>query len=340
MIINYRLFNAYSSFETIGGAEKILISLYNGLKDNFQDSLILSFKRNEINKKYKLNKVVYFSLNFFLSLSSKDIIISHHRKITSLLIILKYLFRKKFVLIHVAHNEFYNFKLFTLFPEHIIAVSEKVKMNLIEYFNLDSKKITVIYNGINEFNKNNINENDEFVVDSTKINVLYPARVCSVKRQIEIVKFILNNHSLNNVVIYFAGDGPDLKELRSLTKHSNQFKVLGYCNINFIIQKMDYVLLFSLKEGLPISLIEACMHSKPLICNDVGGNLEILNSSNNGFVVNNFSDFLFVLNKLPFRNSFRYKKMAFFSYKVYKDKFCYNEMIVNYLNYIYSIIID
>lgn len=52
----------------------------------------------------------------------------------------------------MAHNTFNDFRWFCWFPENIIAVSNGVKENLVNYFRLPENRITVIFNGIKDTN--------------------------------------------------------------------------------------------------------------------------------------------------------------------------------------------
>lgn len=76
------------------------------------------------------------------------------------------------------------------------------------------------------------------------------------------------------------------------------------------MQSADFVLLFSKNEGLPISLIEASMTGNPIICNDVGGNIEIAKNGRNTFVVNEWIELERCLNNLPNLKSMSYFDMG------------------------------
>ena len=134
-----------------GGAQKILCDIHNGI-NIFHEKHISSFDRyDNLDKKYNICASEYIQFNLFnLSKINNSIILSHHRKTTA---ILYFLIKANFIntkLIHVAHTEFNNLKYFTFFPDTVIAVSESVKRNIIEYFGLDKRRIIVIYNGIRD----------------------------------------------------------------------------------------------------------------------------------------------------------------------------------------------
>lgn len=328
-----KIFNAYIDFKTFGGAELVAINLTKGLiKKNIDTYLLSNTSKKRYNEKYEVKDLntSIFTFKLLISLNKEDVIISHHRKITTKLILLKKVFSLKFRLIHVAHNEFYNLKLLTLFPEEIVAVSEKVKQNLNTYFGISNERIKVIYNGICDSKLTYFEKND-----SAKTRILLPARVNKVKQQVEIVKN-LRNQLNSNIEIHFAGIGDDLNKLMNITKDNDQFKVLGFVSVADIIHNYDYVMLYSKVEGLPTVLIEACMNAKPLICNNVGGNFEILEINKNGFFANNYEDLKQNLNSLPSRNSNEYKMLCLNSRQKYLDCFTFKKMVDSYFKIINS----
>lgn len=327
-----KIYNCYTNLEKYGGAELIAINLTKGLSNFCNSSELLLFNKLIHHYSYNLNdlKINIFSFSFFLKLQSKDILISHHRKITTLLIILRLLFFKKFRLIHVAHNEFFTLKFASLFPKEIIAVSERVKQNLIHYFQIHPNRITVIYNGISD-NFNVISKSE-----SDTIKILYPARITNVKQQVEIVKHLKNKIN-PNIKIYFAGEGEDQEILIREIEKDSQFHFIGFIDIQKNIQEFDYIMLFSKVEGLPTVFIEACMNSKPIICNNVGGNIEILERGKNGFLANDFSELISVLNNLPNSITNEYKLMSENARIIYDTRFTIDKMISNYVKIITNV---
>jgi glycosyltransferase involved in cell wall biosynthesis len=331
-----RIITLYHNFKNEGGAQNIALTLASELSSE-KNPLVLSFTSSQkINKTYKQMSHRFEKLNFtsVLKLKNSDIILSHHRSVTTFIIILKFLFYRKFRIIHVAHNVFYNYKYFTIFPKEVVAVSKAVKNNLISYFGVRPENIFIIYNGVKEDNfekaytpKNNNNNN---------INILYPARITEVKGQLNFTRITLNKLN-SNINISFAGQGELIDELRELTQSSKQFKVLGHINeINELYTHYDYVCLFSSKEGLPISLIEACKYGLPIVSNGIGGIGEIVINNFNGFIVNEYASLADFINKLPSPATEAYKLLSLNSKKMYENFFNYNQMIDSYKKLIYQ----
>lgn len=319
--------NLYTKFTNFGGAQKIAMVLYQDLLSDRQSFLMGLTKYYDINEKYpKVLETFYLSFSMRNILKHRDsVFVSHHRQITTLLVIIKKLFFLDLRIIHVSHNEFYTLKFLTLFPEKIIAVSNKVKLNLQSYFNVENHRIHIIYNGVAD----RLRRGEVNTYDSGRIRILYPARVNSVKQQVAIVEKI-KGVLCNSVSIDFAGEGEDSKELNKACDGTTQFNYIGFVSIDQVIHNYDFVMLFTRNEGLPLSLIEACMFKKPIIANDVGGNLEILKNGYNGFVLSSFESLAAELNELQKVSKAEYSELAINARKTYMDHFTIDKMILNY----------
>ncbi len=332
-----KIISVYSHFKNVGGAQKVCLDVHYGLLELNKDSqgFVSSFDDYKtIDSKYikRISKddFIKFSAYKLIKKYTNFIFISHHRKTTTFLVATAKLLKKKIKIIHVAHNEFSTLKRFTFLPENIVAVSQKVKDNHMKYFNLEPKSITVIFNGFKP--EKSIIRNKKF--DKKNIIIGLPGRITEVKQQVEIVKF-LKNELQTYIHIVFAGDGIMLPQLKSLIKQDNRFEALGLIeNMTEFYENLDFVLLFSKKEGLPLSLIEAQAYGIPIICNDVGGNLEILEDKHNGFLVNSFNELAETLNNIVELKEMEYERLSKNSIGVFNKKFSFNKMIKSYDTYI------
>jgi len=334
--LNKKIISTYTTFKNPGGAEKVLFKLDNFFKKQGYEVYAASFDKYEDIK----NKVDILNDEFinFKKLLTNDylknsIVLSHHRKVTTFLKLLN-LFNNNFKLIHIAHSVFYNLKYFTLFPSNNIAVSEAVKKNMIDYFNVDEKKIICIYNGIEDINKN---ANTTLNFNKNEIKIIYPARICKVKMQLELVDYLKDKLD-KRIKIYFAGDGEDSEELKEKIQNSENFFYLGKVNnLIELYKNYNFLLLFSEKEGLPLSLVEACMFGIPSITRNVGGCGEVITDRYNGFVVKKLDELLQTLNNLPNLSEDEYINLCKNARKVYEEKFTEEKMFSEYLNYIKNI---
>ncbi|MEP0214843.1 MAG: glycosyltransferase family 4 protein [Cellulophaga sp.] len=330
-----KVIHLYPNFDNIGGAQSIIIELYLGMKQrNIEVKIAGLTNYGLINDRYKLKieKSDYIKLDFSFFLKKNDsVLISHHRKLTSFFVMLSKFPFFCLSIIHVSHNEFFDFKFLTFFPKKIIAVSEKVKSNLMSVFNVDKSRINVIYNGLEsskvDFSKRDFIKNDI-------IKLLYPARITSVKQQLELVKEIKKS-KIQNIKIVFCGDGVNYNDLVQLVGNDTRFIVKGLVeNMDEEYLNCDFVLLFSKNEGLPVSLIEACNFSRPIICNDVGGNLEIVEDNVNGFVVNSYSSLIKRIGELKKITKVDYEFLSKNSKVVFEKKFVKEIMLNKYTQYV------
>lgn len=332
-----RIVTVYPDWDKVGGAQNVAIQLAKSLNENKSSLIICQTPIKQIEKAYTSENVIFqkHSISIFRLLLDEDIILSHHRKMTTLYILLKNIFKKKFVIIHVAHNTFTNLKWGTLFPKYVIAVSNGVKQNLIDYFGLSEDRITVIFNGIlDQYN----HDTSLIIKHRDTIKILFAGRICPVKRQ---VKFVQNlQGKLNsNIEIFFAGVGEDLDLLKQTIRNDSHFHVLGQIDINSHMPEYDYVCLFSEKEGLPIILIEACMFGKPLLTNGILAVLDVNHHGKNGFVFRTWDELLKGINNLSTLSMDEYKRLSENSRNYYLNHFSQERMISEYKKLINTIIL-
>lgn len=325
----------FPSFENKGGAEDVAISLALELKYKSRP-IVLHLGKN-IFSDYQASGVTFekFCIHNIKQLHERDaVFLSHHRKTTTYLILLsKIFFRGRLRIIHVAHNIFTSLKRSTLFPKHNIAVSNAVRQNMMQYFKLPENRINVIYNGIKDhFDP----ENQDTFISSDSINILFLGRIDPVKQQVEFVRKTKGSLK-DNIRIYFAGIGSDYENLTKAIVNDFHYITLGLINPYQELPKYDYVCLFSQKEGLPLSLIEAQMFAKPLITNDILPCIEINKDNETGFVCHSWTEVINRINSLPKKFENEYQTLSANSRKSFESNFDFNIMIESYRIYINSI---
>jgi glycosyltransferase involved in cell wall biosynthesis len=328
-----RIISIFDDFKNRGGAQYITLSLADNLGDNTPIVLTIT-PLNLIHDEYKTKDIQFETMNIknILKYRNNTIILSHARKLTSILVLLNRFLIKKLNIIYIAHNVFNNLKLFSLYPENIIAVSNAVRQNLIDYFKIDEKKIKVIFNGIEDVYNDKVDKNF-YKKNNDRIKIILIGRLTKVKQQVELV-YKTKGLLQDNVEFYFAGEGEDLSLLKDAVSSYSQYKILGHIDIKKELTNYDYICLFSVKEGLPISLIEGCMFGKPLITNDIPSVLDINKHGYNGFVVNNWQELINCINTLPAPGSNVYSELSSNARKQYLDLFSIDKMLFEYKNYI------
>ncbi len=324
-----KIITLYHNFGNEGGAQNIALFLARNI--NKESKHIVLYNSKKITANYACSDLLYKPMNIInIFKYRKDyIFLSHSRLYTTILFVVGLFIKIR--VIAVAHNTLMQkSKWRTIFPNRIIAVSNGVKTRLVNCFGVDSNRINVIFNGLID-SYNPIKELD----NDPNIKILLAARVCNVKQQVEIVKQ-LKGKLPTHIRFYFAGDGEDILQLKELTEMDPQFKVLGHIDLAKEIYKYDYIALFSKYEGLGLSLIEGCMHRKPLLTNAIEAVLDVNHQGFNGFVYNSWSDIIDGLRTLPHRDDDKYIQLANNSRKVFENNFMAETMIERYKTVIRS----
>ncbi|MDO9399659.1 MAG: glycosyltransferase [bacterium] len=174
---------------------------------------------------------------------------------------------------------------------NIIAVSEAVKNYVIKDYCVKSKKILVIYNGVdvNKFfqhfkKRENVKENRNIVIGSV-------GRLVEQKGFKYLIEAV-NKLSSQNIDIecLIAGDGELKTVLLEKVKKlglENKIKFLGsQKDIKSFLNKIDIFILPSLWEGFGLVILEAGLAGLPVIVSKVGGIVEIIEDKKDGLFVN------------------------------------------------------
>lgn len=333
-----KIIQVYDKLGNHGGVQKILFNLDEYLlKQGFDPYIAGAVSFNDFYFKNTINKDRYFYLSLRNILHfRKSIVISHSRKITTFLILLNKIFHLKIKIIHVSHSIFKDKRYLTLYPKNIIAISYAVKDNLIKYFKVPKKNIQVIYNGVEDtlvnFKPISYNYNN-------KVKIVLIGRIEELKQQVKIVDY-LSGKLNNNISIDFVGNGSQVKLLQETIKKKGKknFKYIPFNNqVDTLIQKYHYTLLFSEKEGLGLTLIESCMVGRAIITRGNNGCKacsEICIDKYNGLISNTFDDLIKTLNNLIYISEEEYVQLCKHARKQFKEKFTKKMMFQNYLEYI------
>ena len=321
------VFSFNSRLNVVTGVQIVMYDIHKAIRDVYESKIVgfQSYKKLNTNLHIRKEEYVQWRNPFMFS---NSVVIVHERKFLILFWFLNHFLWQKIKIVYIHHSMLYGNKLLTVIPKTVICISERGRDNLINEFGVSKDHIYKIYNCTEDRFKRPHRKNSQSI-----ITILYPARINSIKRQIEITKRLSGRLS-DKVQILFAGDGPLYETFRmQLSNESTNFKCLGFVSdMNNLYEKCDYVMLFSKHEGLPISLIEAAMHGIPIICNSVGGNTEIAYNNKNAIVVDEWEELISVLNDLPKMTNDIYLSMCKNSRKIYEEKFTFEKFRASYLD--------
>lgn len=194
-----------------------------------------------------------------------------------------------------------------------------------DYFKVPEKNITVIYNGVKDLATEEILS----VQNSGQINILFAGRLCKLKRQVLMAEY-LQDKLPPHLHLFFAGEGEDKDALVKAIGSNKQMHYLGQIDIRREIDKFHYTMLFSEKEGLPLTLLESCMFGRPMLTNDIPAAMEINKNGKTGFVYRDIKAFADGLGKLPLPGSDKYRALSENAREEYEDKFREETMIEKY----------
>ncbi|MCM8826813.1 MAG: glycosyltransferase [Candidatus Omnitrophica bacterium] len=179
------------------------------------------------------------------------------------------------------------------FTHKIVVVSEAVK-DFYKSKGIAEEKLEVIYNGINEENFRISGEIREKirkelgVNDNTKVLGII-GRLVEPKGH----KFLFNAMGMldgkYNLKVVVVGEGVEKETLKEMVRSLGlEDKVIftGFRNdVNNILQSIDILVIPSLREGLPLVMLEAMASGVPVISSKVGGIPEVIINGKNGILI-------------------------------------------------------
>lgn len=203
---------------------------------------------------------------------------------------------------------------------HIITISKNTKKKLIEFFGINSKKITVIHLG-----GDHMKDIKPLKIEIKKKYILYVGSRAGYKNFENLIKAYHLNEKIKKDydIIAFGGE-----KINSYEKNKYKKKFSNLDNIHFI-QSNDRVLKFlylnaslfvypSLQEGFGIPPLEAIYNNCPVVCSNIPVLKEVLGNSCYYFNPNNIKNINYSLKKVLDSNHIR-KRLIKSSNKVKKN---------------------
>jgi len=223
-------------------------------------------------------------------------------------------------------------KMVSPFCDNMVFVNNYEREFAIKYKIVPSEKAVTIYNGIeldsNGFQSRAKIERNFFTIGS----VLRFEKIKNIQNTIRAaIKVCKKNKQIKFV---FIGDGklfPKCKQTVADAKLEDNIILPGWQNnISEWLSTFDAYLLYSIAEGLSISILEAMASGLPIIASDVKGNNELV-SSRNGVKcpINDIDRLAEVLLSLPVREE-EVKKWGEESIKIVKEKFNMKTFLSSY----------
>jgi len=231
---------------------------------------------------------------------------------------------------------------YTFLLDLIVTNSVAAKKDMMERYKLPSKKIKVVYNGINlphlfhkPFTKGNFRK--ELNLSDDDFIIAHIGRISPPKNQIEAIevaeKIFLH---IPNAYLIIIGQPVNkiysrkLLERKKTSPYKDRIFILGYReDIAQILVDSNVLLSTSTAEGLPNVMIEAGFFGKPVIGREINGNGEIISNGINGFLLPEKADaeaFTEAILRI-YMNPSLAEKMGRNAQQIVQEKFSYEKMI-------------
>jgi len=236
--------------------------------------------------------------------------------------------------------------LFSLFTAKITAISQATKEALVKYENFKPEDIEVIYNGIADNSKLQVDEDalkEKFNIPKHDFIFGTISRLQPIKNQSMMIRaFKQVNDQSPQTHLLVVGDGEIRKELEELVAELNikgRVTFTGFQKEPYRFHKMiDVFLLSSFSEGTSMTLLEAMSFSKPCVVTAVGGNTELIKDKINGYIAKNDNiDEFYKASQKILCDVLSREKMGTAGRKIYIELFTVENMTEQFVNIYQSI---
>ncbi len=212
---------------------------------------------------------------------------------------IKLFYNKGFTLIHTRRQRanskglFIQNFIYNRTANYMVAVSEGVKKSMTK-IGLDSRKITVIYNGTPKERYNGVNAES---VDKLRHKYqLGDKQVigCVARKKLQIDLLRALQYLPSNLVVVFVGlSRQNLSKELSETMPTQDLIFTGGLSSTEVLHHyplFDVKVLPSQIEGLSQSLLEAMAMGAPVVATAAAGNIDLVSNSENGFLYEKGND--------------------------------------------------
>ncbi len=273
-----------------------------------------------INTKSLLSPKILLSFFVLLKLISKNKIEIIHCN-TRVTAFLGFLLSKRCKIPYVtSYHGFYRPKLsrslFKLSGTSTIAVSNSVKRHLTEDLEIDSEKVTVVFNGIDAINicaVNNLRKEWGFLDNDILVGML--GRISAEKGHflaVDALRLLVKKY--NNLHLIVCGEGKEKEKLLAYVEKNTLTNRISFvdCSSDEFLSSLDILLVPSEKEGFGFSIVEAFARGVAVIGYNTGGIAEIIQDRKNAILFNQYNSLVLAdsLEELIAKRELREKLIA------------------------------
>jgi glycosyltransferase involved in cell wall biosynthesis len=185
-------------------------------------------------------------------------------------------------------KKYINTILYHKLVDRVVAVSDKIKRELKEDFNIPDKKITVIYDGIellrfsNQATDNDVKPQQFLVAVISRLDE-HKGLECFINAIPEILK------KISPILFMIVGTGrieQKLKEQTNQLNLSDSVIFTGFrSDIPEILSGVDITIMPSPEEGMSMSALESMASAKPVVATSGCGLVDIIINNQSGIIV-------------------------------------------------------
>jgi glycosyltransferase involved in cell wall biosynthesis len=198
--------------------------------------------------------------------------------------------------IYNYYNKYYHFveRLLSYITDGIICVSDVVKKFANETQGIDTKKLVTIYNGIENVRSVSGKETSGLRKElGIPVNYSVIGTIAQFSEK-KGLGYLIRSASIllklrKDVNFLLVGDGTIMGELKQLCHNLKIGENVIFAgergDIPEMLSLIDIFVLPSIREGLPLAILEAMACGKPVIATNVGGVPEVIKNGINGILV-------------------------------------------------------
>ena len=290
----------------MGGADKGVLALSLALQAIAGNELRILTNAGpfaETARKQGLNvvEIPHQRILFFLMLQTiraevsrfrPDLFHSHHRFTTFLLDL--FMKGKGVPILHTQRVQTRDKRFWFRFGDYMTTVSESLRRHMISFYHVPEKRIRAVVNAVacrTPDQKAVETLRQKFPRKEGELFALCAGRFHEQKGHAYLIEAVdkMDAALRNRVRIFLAGDGPLEQALKKKIEEKNlqaNFVFTGYLeDISDYLELCDFLILPSLWEGLPRTILESFSLGRPVIATNIPGTADVLEHQKNGWLV-------------------------------------------------------
>lgn len=294
----------YDAAFGMGGAEKVVLDIMAYIQKHYHEEILCCVNDGhmaELLEKQDIGfREIYYqksctvqtvrSLNEVIREFKPNLIHSHHRYTTFLL---DTFFKKKAPIFHTEHVLRRDKRMLFRYGHLASGVSRSVSENLINYYRVPREHVITISNGVVKNSPDPILTESvakQYLYDKDRIYALVIGRLEEQKGHCYLIDAVarMPEQVRSRLVIFLAGDGTLESSLKKQVAERGveaHFVFLGHTEkVPEFLSLVDFVILPSLWEGLPLSVLEAFSAQKAVLATNIPGTTEVMIDGENGYL--------------------------------------------------------